>query len=178
MEDYRVIEEVKDLYRIVAFKVLRQTPGVFFDAVPVQALPHIDAIDRVIHSKGAVSPGKVENVDRPWYMHPFQDDNLLVLFGTRHVDIYTPGHGEIESFTVSPDRILKNGRVVYDGPGMLVWPKKVFHRIRSAENGSASINLAAHYDGFDIETNFNIYDVDTQTGKFQVIRKGLLDQNF
>jgi hypothetical protein len=38
------------------------------------------------------------------------------------------------------------------------------------------VNLAVHYEGFDIRTNFNIYDVDVATGKFHVIRKGDEDQ--
>lgn len=38
------------------------------------------------------------------------------------------------------------------------------------------MNFAVHYEGFDIKTNFNIYDLDTETGKFEIIRAGHLDQ--
>ncbi len=60
---------------------------------------------------------------------------------------------------------------------MLVWPCGVFHRIVSCpEQGSGSVNFAVRYEGFNIRTNFNIYDLDTESGKYKVIREGHLDQ--
>jgi hypothetical protein len=100
-----------------------------------------------------------------------------VLQGKRYVDIYTAHHGTIERFEVTPHHVTKNGVMLYQGEAVLVWPRGVFHRIESdADTGSASINLATHYDGFDIKTNFNIYALDDATGRFHVIRKGHLDQ--
>jgi hypothetical protein len=52
----------------------------------------------------------------------------------------------------------------------------VFHRIVSRALGSASLNLATHHEGFDLNTNFNVYDLDPRTGHFQCIREGRLDQ--
>jgi len=168
---------VEGLYRIVALKALRRTPGVRFDMVKLEALLRIDALDRVIHEGGAVSPGPVDEVERPWYMHTAQDDNLLVLHGKRHVDIYTPAHGRVEHFTVTAEHVMRDGKVLHEGAAMLVWPRGVFHRIVSDPvEGSASLNLATHYDGFDIETNFSVYDLNTKTGEYRVIRKGALDQ--
>jgi hypothetical protein len=109
-------------------------------------------------------------------MHTHQDDNLVVLHGTRYVDIYTRAHGKIESFIVTPDHVKKNGKVVFDGPAMVGWPRGVFHRILSMEEGSAAINFAVHHEGIDMRTNFNIYSLDTDTGKFRVIREGYIDQ--
>jgi hypothetical protein len=172
-----VIDEMADLYRVYALTVLRRTKGVAFDAVPTSIFPHIDAIDRVIHGHGAISPGSVGEVERPWYRHTHQDDNLLVLHGTRYVEIYTPEHGRIENFTVTADRVEKNGELLVDGPAILVWPRGVFHRIRSCEvDGSASVNLAVHYEGFDIRTNFSVYDLDPETGESRVAREGHWDQ--
>lgn len=171
-----IFEEVSGLYQIVLLKEFRKTEGVSFDVLSPEVLPDIHSIDRVIHLKSAVSPGKVGDVDRPWYMHPDQADNLMVLNGTRYVDIYTVEHGRVESFIVSPERIIKNGKVICDVAAMLVWPRRVFHRIVSGDSGSASINLAQHYEGFDIKTNFNIYDLNTDSGEYKVIREGHLDQ--
>jgi hypothetical protein len=109
-------------------------------------------------------------------MHPHQEDNLVVLYGTRHVDIYTPEHGKIEHFVVTPTSVYKNGNLIVDGSAMLVWSENVFHRIISGDNGSASINLAVHSSGFDIKNNFDIYDIDLTTGKYEVIREGFKDQ--
>lgn len=171
-----IYQEEPGLYRIIPLKVLRRTEGVTFDNVPVEAIPKIDAIDRVIHKSNAVSPGPVGEVSRPWYMHPHQADNLVVLHGTRLVDLYTREHGRIENFEVSADRINMNGELVYDGPAMLVWPIRVFHRVESLAEGSSAINFAVHYEGIDMRTNFNIYDLDLKTGDFHVIREGFKDQ--
>ncbi|MCK5682463.1 hypothetical protein KAJ27_00015 [bacterium] len=172
-----IIDEVEELYQIISFSKFRETPGVSFDILPLECFKGLGSIDRVIHKNDAVSPGSVDDIERPWYMHPHQDDNLMVMHGKRVVDIYTRKHGKIETFTVTPERIKKNGKLIYEGGAMLVWPRSVFHRIKSDSEGSASINFAVHYDGFNIKTNFNIYNLDTDTGKFTVIRKGEADQN-
>ena len=175
--DEMIVEQVPGLYRIIRMDSLRRTPGVFFDVVPCEMLPRIDACDRVIHEHGATSPGPVGDVKRPWYMHPHQDDNLIVLHGTRYIDLCTPAHGKIESFEVRPHLVNKGDQAAYDGPAMLVWPRGVFHRVRSCpKEGSASLNFAVHYDGFDIRTNFSIYDLNPDSGQYHVIREGHLDQ--
>lgn len=173
--DY-IIKEMKDFYQVIRLKEFRRTEGVAFDIMVKSTIPKIDAIDRVIHKGGAVSPGAVGDVERPWYMHPHQADNLLVLQGTRYVDIYYPEHGKVEHFEVTPDYVKHNGELIFEGGAILVWPKNVFHRIVSGDDGSASVNLATHYDGFDIRTNFNIYDLDVETGEYKVIREGHEDQ--
>ncbi len=177
MKDNPIIDEVPGLYRIMPLRVFRKTQNVTFDFVPVDLLPRIDAIDRVLHESHASSPGPVGNIERPWYMHPFQDDNLIVLHGMRHVEIYTFEHGRIERFTVTPHEIIRDGQVFYKGGAMLVWPRNVFHRILSDAQGSASLNLAVHYEGFDIRTNFNIYQLEIASGEYGVIREGYLDQS-
>ncbi len=171
------VVEIDNLYRVIPLHPLRHTPGVWFDVIPGKLLRHVNAVDRVIHEGGAVSPGPVGDVKRPWYMHPFQDDNLIVLHGTRYVDIYTPVHGRVESFVVKPNGVEHGGDVLHDGPCILVWPHHVFHRIRSCpEEGSASLNFAVHHDGFNVATNFNVYDLDPGTGEYELIREGHLDQ--
>lgn len=171
-----IVKEVKGLYFIVEMKLLRKTPGVVFDLYPLETIEHIDAIDRVLHEKDAVSPGPVGDVMRPWYMHEHQVDHLIVLHGQRTVHLYTRDHGKVEEFVVTPHRIMQNGGILFDGSGVLCWPTHVFHRIVSGETGSASINLATHYKGFDVRHNFSIYDLDTTSGSYRVIRKGFEDQ--
>ena len=71
------------MYRMIPLRMLRRTTGVKFDEMVPSDIPKIHGIDRVIHGPNSVSPGPVEDspvpVKRPWYMHPGQDDNLLVL---------------------------------------------------------------------------------------------------
>ncbi len=171
-----IFEEEAGLYRIVPLNVFRRTPGVYFDNVPTGAFPTISAIDRVIHLGNAVSPGGVGDIERPWYMHPHQEDNLLVLHGRRDVDLYTKKHGRIEHFVVTPEYIEKNGKIAFEGAAMLCWPNLVFHRVMSSDEGSAAINFAVHHEQIDMRTNFNIYSLDTDTGAFRMIRQGYLDQ--
>ena len=174
--DRRIIEEVPGVYQVLSLTALRETDGVMFDTLPLSAFESLASFDRVIHAPGAASPGPVGDVDHPWYCHPHQADNLLVLHGIRYVDLYTPEHGRVEQFVVAPDRVEHNGHIVAKA-AMLIWPCNVFHRVRSCDiNGSASLNLASHFDGFDVRTNFNIYDLDTETGEARVIREGHLDQ--
>ncbi len=173
---YEIIDEVEGLYQVIQFEDFRKTPGVTFNILPQSIISRADSLDRVIHGKKAISPGAIGDVIRPWYMHDFQDDNLAVLHGTREVDLYSPICGDTVHFTVTPNDVYKNGQLVATGGAMLVWPKRVFHRIISGEEGSASINLAIHYEGWDVKNNFNIYDVDTMTGEYLMIREGFRDQ--
>ena len=126
-----IIDEVQGLYQIIEFKTFRKTKGVTFDLIPLDSISHIDSLDRVLHRGNAVSPEPVGDVEQPWYMHTHQADNLVVLHGTREVDIYTPDHGKVEHFTVTANSVHKNGQLVFEGGAMLVWPRHVFHRIVS-----------------------------------------------
>ncbi len=172
----RIVDEVEGLYKIVEFDVFRITHKATFDMIPLELFAHIDSMDRVIHENDAISPAPMENVPRPWYMHKYQDDNLIVFHGTRFVDLYTHAHGIVESFMVTPNEIYKNGELVAKGSVLLVWPRGVFHRIQSGNQGSASLNVAVHYDGFDLKTNFDVYELDIQTGTHNVIHEGFRDQ--
>jgi hypothetical protein len=172
-----IAQAVPGLYKIIPLQVLRRMKGTLFDLVPIGALPTIDSIDRVIHEDGATSPAPVGDVQRPWYMHPSQEDHLLVLHGKRTVELYSLDHGRVETFVVTASDVSHNGKVVCDSPALLCWPTNVFHRVESdAKVGSASLNLAVHREGFDIRTNFSVYDLDVATGEYQVIRQGHEDQ--
>ena len=168
--------QIPDFYRILPMKEFRRTPGVEFHIMTKDNIPRVDGVDRVIHQSAAISPGAVGEIERPWYMHPHQDDNLLVLSGKRIVDIFHLPTKQLLTFEVTADEIKADGKVVYAEPAILVWPCGVFHRIISGQNGSASLNLATRYAGFDIKTNFSIYDLDIGSGDYHVIRKGELDQ--
>ena len=168
------------LYRIIPLRVLRRTSGVKFDEIVPSDIPMIDGIDRVIHGPNSISPGPVEEstppVNRPWYMHPGQDDNLLVLQGTRYVDIFNPKNKKKASFIITPDKVYKNDKLYYDGPAMIVWPAGIFHRIISGEEGSISVNFATRTSKFDIKDNFNVYDLNVHSGEYRIIKDGSEDQ--
>ena len=98
------------LYRLIPLRNLRRTKGVKFDEMVPSDIPLIHGIDRVIHGPSSISPGSVEDsvppIKRPWYMHTGQDDNLLVLQGSRYIDIFDPKTLSKASFIVTPDRVV------------------------------------------------------------------------
>ncbi len=168
------------MYRLIPMRILRRTTGVKFDEMVPSDIPTINGIDRVIHAPNSISPGPVEDctppVKRPWYMHPGQDDNLMVVQGTRYVDIYDSTKKQKASFVVTPDKIYKNNKLYYDGPAMIVWPAGIYHRIISGDEGSISINFSTRTSNFDLKTNFNVYDLCVMTGKSTVLKDGEEDQ--
>jgi len=164
------------LYRIIPLRQLRRTIGVTFDEMVPSDIPKIDGIDRVIHGPNSISPGPIDNHKRPWYMHPGQDDNLMVLQGERYIDIYEPKSRQSSSFIVTPDKVYKNDKLYYDGPAMVVWPAGVYHRIISGDTGSISVNFSTRNKNFDITDNFNIYALDKYSGEHILLRDGSEDQ--
>ena len=168
------------MYRIIPLRVLRRTTGVMFDEMVPSDIPKIHGIDRVIHGPNSISPGPVEDsvipIKRPWYMHPGQDDNLLVLQGTRYIDIFCPNIKQKASFIVTPEKVYKNDKLYFNGPAMVVWPAGIFHRIISGEEGSISVNFSTRTEKFNLKDNFNIYNLCTTTGDYQILKEGHEDQ--
>lgn len=161
---------------ILPLDLLRETPSVQFHNLPEILLKDLAAVDFVKHEKGAFSPTvKGYEGERPWYMHPDQEDNLMVMEGEREVELYTLDHGKVETFYVTADQIRHGDQVIHEGPAILGWPTHVFHRIHSP-NGSRSVNFARHFGSFDILTNFNIYSLNPETKEYNVLRAGHLDQ--
>ena len=172
-----VIEEVPGLYQVVPLRPFRRTPGVFFDILPETVVSQATGVDRVVHEYGAVSPGPAGEVPRPWYMHPFQKDHLLVLHGKRTVELFSVAHGAVETFETTSAWVKKNGVLLYDGPAILAWPRHVFHRIKSCDqDGSVSLNFAFRDEKYNERTNFNIYNLDIASGTYTVLREGFQDQ--
>ncbi len=167
---------MSNLYRIIPLRVLRRTSGVKFDEMVPSDIPKIHGIDRVIHGPNSISPGPIDNIKRPWYMHKGQDDNLMVLQGERYVDIYEPKSNQSASFIITPDKVYKNDKLYFDGPAMVVWPAGVFHRIISGDQGSISVNFATRTKDFDIKDNFNIYGLNKYNGEYVLLRDGSEDQ--
>jgi hypothetical protein len=81
-----------------------------------------------------------------------------------------------ESFIITPDKIYKNDKLYCDQAAMIVWPAGIFHRIISGSDGSISVNFSTRTKEFDLSNNFNIFDLNTETGEYKVIRNGALDQ--
>lgn len=173
MTDRQIIYE--NMCYILPLQKLRQTPKVEFHFVPTLIEEGIASIQRVKHEPGAMSPSLPDNVElQPWYMHPHQEDNAIILDGERVIDLYTKEHG-LKRFEASPDKLVHEGKVLIDEPYIFGWYRDVFHRPNSPK-GSTSIFITRHFDGFDFETEFNIYGLNIETGEYEVLREGRLDQ--
>ena len=168
------IKRVEGLYHIVPIKSFRKTKDVNFELMPLWIWCHW--IDIVTHSKGAHSPWEINWVWNHWYKHLWQEDNLITLHWYRNVELFSIEHWKIEKFEVSHDRIKLNWEVVYEGAAMLWWPINVFHR-NCSPVGSVSINWVIRFDNFDIDTEFNIYDLDLNTLESKTVRIWKLDQD-
>ena len=59
---------------------------------------------------------------------------------------------------------------------MIVWPAGVYHRIISGNEGSISLNFSTRTREFNLDDNFNIYDLNKFTGESKLLRKGIEDQ--
>ena len=168
-------EYIKGMCFIISLKPFRATDSVDFHIVP-DVIKGLSSIDRVKHDPDAVSPTVAGHEGHThWYMHPNQEDNLLVYGGTRMVELYTVEHGKVERFEVTPEYIKHNDEVIHNGPSILGWNTNVFHRVISPD-GSISSNFAKHSKGFDIKTNFSIYELNVETGEYSVARTGDKDQ--
>ncbi|MBF0567968.1 MAG: hypothetical protein HQK95_03790 [Nitrospirae bacterium] len=167
---------VDGLFVVIPLVEFRNTPSVRFHVLPENKISRIDSVDRVEHGPNAVSPTIKGDTARYWYYHKAQTDNLLVFLGSRITELYTPRHGKVETIEVTAEWVRHNGELVVEAPAILSWPPCVFHRVSSGENGSLSLNFAVHEPGFSLQDNFDIYDVDTETGQYSIVRQGFLDQ--
>lgn len=168
-----IAKQVEWLFYIIPLKNLRHTENVDFKMVPF--FEDFNWIDIVKHEPGAMSPGKVDWQWNHWYMHPYQEDNLLTLSGNRFVELYTKEHWKIEKLEISNERIKWNWEIIFEGQAILWWYEHVFHRNYSPE-WSISMNFAMRKPGFDLDTEFNIYDLDIETWEFSVARVWKMDQ--
>ncbi len=168
------IPYIDNLAYLVPYHLLRQTPNVTFFTLD-DLLEDLAGIDLVIHQPGAKSPRIKGDDTHYWYMHTGQEDNLVVHQGKRVVNLYSVKHGRVETFEVYPEEVWHNGKKINDEPALLGWPPYTFHQVSSPE-GSVSTNYARRYENFDLDTNFNIYKLDTETGHYEVVRLGKEDQ--
>jgi hypothetical protein len=169
----QISEMVEWLFHVIPFKQLRHTENVDFEVMSF--FEEFNWVDIVKHESWARSPWAINWEWDYWYMHPHQEDNLITLNGNRHVELYTKEHWKIEHFEISYEWIKRNWKTILDWPWILGWPVNVFHRNYSPE-WSISMNFAVRSDDFDIDTEFNIYDLNSETWEYSVAREGKLDQ--
>lgn len=165
---------IENLCFIIPLKTLRNTPNVSFYSVE-GVVDTLSGIDLVVHEEGGKSPLISGDDTWYWYMHRSQEDKLVVHQGIRHVELFSQKHGKVEKFEVACDSIKHEGKVIFEGAAILGWGPLVFHRVHSP-HGSLSTNYASRTADYDGDTNFNIYQLNTETGEYKTARLGALDQ--
>ena len=169
----KIILKQEGLFHIIPLKQLRHTDCVDFEIMSLY--DEFNWIDIVKHCPWAHSPGAINWKWNYWYMHPYQEDNLITLHWNRIIELYNKDHWKVEKFDISYEWIKRNWKLVLKWPGILWWPTNVFHRNYSPK-WSIAMNFAVRGDNFNIDTEFNIYDLNTQTGDYKVARLWKLDQ--
>ncbi|KAH3761347.1 hypothetical protein Pelo_6746 [Pelomyxa schiedti] len=164
-------------WRVIPLRLFRKKDDVEFRGLPMTEFSHIDGVDHVEHGANAKSPGMVNGVDG-WYYHPCQEDNLLVCRGIRtSILMHASQPGVVEVFEVGRSYIKRNGEIICSEPAVLQWAPRTWHKVNTTSaEGSTSINFAVRHPGFDLHTEFNIYDLDTSTMTHKLLREGREDQ--
>ncbi len=168
-----IIKKNEWLWYIIPIKKLRETTKVEFDAFPL--FREINGIDIVNHEPEARSPSLPNWDSDVWYMHPWQEDNLVTLHGNRFVELYNFKTKKIDIFQISHDKIILNWETIHIWSAILWWPEWVFHRNYSPK-WSISMNFAVRDEKFNIDTEFNIYKLDLKTGDYKIARIWSEDQ--
>jgi hypothetical protein len=172
-EKKEIIKSEPWIWYIIPIQKLRETNNVEFDAFPL--FPEINGIDIVTHEKWAYSPTLPSWDNDVWYMHPWQEDNLITLCWNRVVELYNKNTKKIETFELSHKKIKLNWNILYEGPAILWWNIWIFHRNHSPK-GSVSQNFAVRNKKFNLDTEFNIYKLDVKTWEYEVARIWKKDQ--
>eukprot|EP00727_Mastigamoeba_balamuthi_P005801 m51a1_g1840 putative ubiquitin carboxyl-terminal hydrolase 22-like (718) ;mRNA; f:561984-565489 len=168
--------EEAGFWKVIPLRRFRHKDEVTFSGLPMAEFPRIDGVDHVLHGPNARSPGSVGAVDG-WYLHKHQQDNLLVMRGTRTSILRRADRpGVVETFVVGPDFIERNGVRLLDGPCVLRWEPETYHQVHSGPEGSASLNFAVRCEGFDLKHEFDIWDVRGDGSDGVVVRQGHEDQ--
>ncbi|KAK3235634.1 hypothetical protein CYMTET_54174 [Cymbomonas tetramitiformis] len=72
--------------------------------------------------------------------------------------------------------VQSGGDGISDLAGNVTLGSSTLYIIISGSEGSISVNFATRHPEYNIKNNFNIYDLDTDTGEYEVIRDGFEDQ--
>lgn len=133
------------MFEMLPYEVFRDTPSVKFYDVTVD---HSNARDLVVHTGPAISPNN-DNENQAWqfYKHSYQEDNLLALSGGRTFFLVNLSW----EYPYHIVRLEAGGEILRIPPG-------TYHRSVSDPGGSIVLNQAIRYDGFDVQSEFQIHN--------------------
>lgn len=81
------------------------------------------------------------NQKENWYANIYERNNLLILSGERQLDLWCKKLNQKVSLLITEDQIFKNGRLYYGCPAVISWDGDIYHKLKTKENKSISINF-------------------------------------
>tara|TARA_Y100000389_G_scaffold204586_1_gene258165 strand:+ start:4464 stop:4985 length:522 start_codon:yes stop_codon:yes gene_type:complete len=151
------------MFTLIPLKNVQRASSFRIDNLIVQNGMNITGIFREIHGPKTKSSIGSENITKKmfktkpngeqeiWYQNQFEKNNLMVLNGSRNVDLYCPRTYKKENLIIHEDNIYRNGKLYYGSPAIISWSGDLFHKTEIGENGSFSLNI--------IEKNYVVEEI-------------------
>jgi hypothetical protein len=151
------------MFTLIPLKNVQRASSFRIDNLIVGNGKNITGIFREIHGPKAKSSVGSENIttkmfriqynknEEVLFQNRFEKNNLMVLNGSRNLELYCPRTYRKENLIINEDNIYKNGKLYYGCPAIISWSGDIFHKTESGENGSFSLNI--------IEKNYIMEDV-------------------
>ena len=141
------------MFTLIPLKNVQRASSFRIDNLIVQNGMNITGLFREIHGAHSKSSIGSENITKKmfkiqykkneevWYQNRFEKNNLMVLNGSRKLDLYCPRTYKKENIIINEDNIYRNGKLYYGSPAIISWSGDLFHKTESGENGSFSLNI-------------------------------------
>lgn len=136
------------MFKLIPLGQLFRNSSHRVDNVMIHDALKISGIYREIHGANSVSPIGTEHhfkiLNSPaasWYANIYEKNNLLVLNGSRDLDLWCMKKDKMINFKLTEDKIYRNGKLYYGSPALISWGGDIFHKTKSGSEGSISINF-------------------------------------
>ena len=158
------------MFRLLPLGSLKRLTNYKVDNVLQQDIPKITGMYRETHGPNVMTPIGTEDVFREfhdmngvdnvagskcWYANDFERNNLMVLNGSRTIELYCYNRNRREVLTVNEDNIYRNGKLYYGSPAIISWNGSIYHRTISGFKGCVSINFT--------QNSYNISEIKNPT---------------
>lgn len=140
------------MFRLIPLRSVTRNSNIKVDTL-TKHIPNNSGIHREILSPNTISPVGSENITKDfndtfilgksvrWYANDYEKNNLLVLSGSRELELYCDVKKKKETLVINEDNIYRNGKLYYGSPAMISWYGCIYHRTTSGKDGCLSINI-------------------------------------
>jgi len=126
------------MYKLIPFNNISKSINYAFKSINIDSKSMLQIIRQEAHV--VTPPSKTYNT-RPWSMHTNQIDKLIILHGSREVELYCRKSKLKEKLTLTTFGVFKNGYMEKENPCMLIIPNGTYHRFINGPYGSTVINI-------------------------------------